>query len=323
MTLALVKTGMTEPQIDALVEAWLQEKFTRSQSQKTVDEYRTYWNKFRQYFRDTVGEIPTTHPDLLHYISIALQDWSAKGNNGEVLAPASINARIAAISSLMEYAQRHSVIDLNPANIVQRKPVQAYRGATSLPPATIMEKLQQIDCATLQGKRDYALLAIALVTGRRLSEVANLQMSDIHSEGGPDSLRVRLVWRRAKGGKSAADVLPKVVAWKLLDYVEAVTEWLGYSPPYLWVALARNAYKGTQLGIKGLELVCDRHFGTTKFHTLRHSFAHAMEQAGADISEIQRRLMHSSLQTTGIYLQALRDDENKHADDLATMFGMG
>ena len=47
-----------------------------------------------------------------------------------------------------------------------------------------------------------------------------------------------------------------------------------------------------------------------------------MEDAGAKVSEIQSRLGHASLATTGRYLAALHSAENTHAEDLARMFGM-
>jgi integrase len=45
----------------------------------------------------------------------------------------------------------------------------------------------------------------------------------------------------------------------------------------------------------------------------------ALEDAGAKVSEIQARLGHESLATTGRYLAALRADENPHADALAAL----
>jgi hypothetical protein len=47
-----------------------------------------------------------------------------------------------------------------------------------------------------------------------------------------------------------------------------------------------------------------------------------MEEAGAKVSEIQSRLGHSNLATTGRYLASLRSADNQHAEVLASMFGM-
>ncbi len=68
--------------------------------------------------------------------------------------------------------------------------------------------------------------------------------------------------------------------------------------------------------------VCQKHLGTSKVHTLRHTFARAMEDAGAKVSDIQARLGHSSLATTGRYLAALNQADNAHREALAGMFGI-
>ena len=46
-----------------------------------------------------------------------------------------------------------------------------------------------------------------------------------------------------------------------------------------------------------------------------------MMKAGATVNEIQARLGHESLATTGRYVAMLQSAENKHADDLAAMLG--
>jgi integrase len=47
-----------------------------------------------------------------------------------------------------------------------------------------------------------------------------------------------------------------------------------------------------------------------------------MEDAGAKVSEIQARLGHTSLATTGRYLAALRQADNAHGEVVAGLFGI-
>jgi integrase len=47
-----------------------------------------------------------------------------------------------------------------------------------------------------------------------------------------------------------------------------------------------------------------------------------MEDVGAKVSDIQARLGHSSLATTGRYLQALKRSKNAQADALAELVGL-
>ena len=84
---------------------------------------------------------------------------------------------------------------------------------------------------------------------------------------------------------------------------------------------ATNGTRGKRLSTRAIEQICQGRLGTRKAHVMRHSFARALENAGAKVSEIQARLGHESLATTGRYLVGLRADENPHADALAALFG--
>jgi site-specific recombinase XerD len=69
----------------------------------------------------------------------------------------------------------------------------------------------------------------------------------------------------------------------------------------------------------GIQQMVERRLGTHP-HALRHSFAHGMRRAGAKDSEVQARLDHSNLATTGRYLAQLDKAENPYAGALADMF---
>jgi integrase len=80
---------------------------------------------------------------------------------------------------------------------------------------------------------------------------------------------------------------------------------------------------GGGLSTRQIAVLCKEHLGTSKVHQLRHTFAREMEAAGAKVSDIQARLGHESLATTGRYLAALKSAENAHGDALAARFGFG
>ena len=83
--------------------------------------------------------------------------------------------------------------------------------------------------------------------------------------------------------------------------------------PY-WVRLNRAAGSREPLSTRSLETIAGDRLGV-HFHSLRHTFARPMKDAGAKVLEIQGRLGHSSLQTTSLYLAALRAAENPHGDE--------
>lgn len=91
----------------------------------------------------------------------------------------------------------------------------------------------------------------------------------------------------------------------------------------IWVALARNPrFYGKAMTAQAMADISEKHFGFSNIHRLRGAFAQAMEDVGAKPSEIQARLGHESLATTGIYLASLKKAQNKHAEAVASLFGI-
>lgn len=91
----------------------------------------------------------------------------------------------------------------------------------------------------------------------------------------------------------------------------------------IWISLAaRNGTFGHPLSIRAIALICEQRLGTSKVHTLRHTFARGLEDAGAKVSEIQARLGHADLGTTGRYLAQLHAGENPHLARLSHLYGL-
>src|SRR5262249_34039918 len=128
---------------------------------------------------------------------------------------------------------------------------------------------------------------------------------------------------RAKGGKVMSDMLPAGVSRALMGYLSTLygAQLASLRPEApIWVALSRNTHRSA-LSTRSLETICHERLGI-HFHGLRHTFARTMEDAGAKVSDIQGRLGHASLATTGRYLAALRSAENPHAEQVAEMLGL-
>jgi len=149
--------------------------------------------------------------------------------------------------------------------------------------------------------------------------VGGLRWADVHVA----SDRVTVQFRRAKGGKVMADTLARGASKALLTYLQqlygvALGDLAPATP--IWINLARNGERQA-LSLRSMAQICSDCLGVSKVHALRHTFARVMEDEGAKVSEIQQRLGHSSLATTGRYLAALSRAENSHAEDLARRFG--
>lgn len=91
----------------------------------------------------------------------------------------------------------------------------------------------------------------------------------------------------------------------------------------IWISLAvRNGTFGRPLSLRAIATICEQRMGTSKVHALRHTFARGLEDAGAKVSEIQARLGHEDLGTTGRYLAQLQQGENRHLGRLSALYGL-
>ena len=141
--------------------------------------------------------------------------------------------------------------------------------------------------------RDRVLLQTAYACGLRITELVGLKVADI------DSARMMIAVRHGKGQKERLVPLSP----KLLDVLRAY--WL-HERPRSWM------FPGTKpeqpLHPTNVQKLCQRlvaQLGLNKRvtpHTLRHSFATHMLEAGVDLRTLQMILGHSDLQTTAHYL---------------------
>ena len=146
------------------------------------------------------------------------------------------------------------------------------------------------------GLRNRAALTVAYATGLRVSEVTRLKISDIDSRRG--IIRIE----QGKGGKDRQVMLSEQLLSVLRAYLRAARP-----RPRTWLFPGRDLDR--PLHPQVLNSVCtvarevaDLDKRVTP-HTLRHSFATHLLEAGTDIRIIQALLGHSSPTTTALYAQ--------------------
>lgn len=298
--------------LELLIAAWLQAKAGRSGSPRTGRAYADTLASFR-------GALALARLDLLGdpaAVALIAQGWAALGDP----SPATFNQRLAIASSFYLFARTQGSALENPIARVERRVLQRYAGAHALDVDQLRRQLEQIDRASLEGQRDYCLIAVGLQTGRRVAELAGLRWGDVTIMGAA----ITLDWRRTKGGKAARDTLPVGLSRTLASFLRAhygdQVRTLGRDAA-IWPSYS-TANAGAPISTQAIRDICGRRIGTTRVHALRHTFARTMERTGATLSEIQARLGHSNAATTGIYLGALMSNENPHADALAALLGL-
>ena len=148
--------------------------------------------------------------------------------------------------------------------------------------------------------RDLAMLELFYSTGMRLSELAGLNDGDVDQVS--DTVKVR-----GKGKKERIVPLGRPAARALRAWIGARDERVAVLPRATERrALFRN-FRGARLAPRGVQLAIRGLLGTLargrqlRVHSLRHSFATHLLDAGADLRAVQELLGHASLSTTQVY----------------------
>jgi integrase/recombinase XerD len=153
-------------------------------SEHSKRAYEKAWKEF-MLFSGITNPYDVTYEDVtafrLHLIN------RTNERTGKILSQATINLRLSGLSSFYNHAIEQKYVSddfVNPCDGVARESVTPYGKATKLKDDhqdgnQIVKFLSQIDRDTFQGKRDYAIMKLMLVTGVRVSAIANAYVKDI------------------------------------------------------------------------------------------------------------------------------------------------
>lgn len=169
-----------------------------------------------------------------------------------------------------------------------------------LPVVLSREEIRRL-FSVVENIKHKALLMVAYDAGLRLSEIRNLHLDDI------DSQRMAIRVRQGKGKKDRYARLSPGLLKLLREY------WRAERPEGLLFPGARRQ-QPYDLATPGhiLKKLC-RKAGITKrvsMHTLRHSFATHLLEAGTDLRLIQQMLGHANIQTTCLYTHISLDQQS-------------
>jgi site-specific recombinase XerD len=135
--------------------------------------------------------------------------------------------------------------------------------------------------------------------GLRISEVIHLKKEDI------DSIRMTVRIKQGKGNRDRYSLLSTVA-------LEELTSYINHYKPDLWLFPGDNPGKPiSATSIQKMFQVIKHHAGITKpatVHTLRHSFATHLLEAGCNLHHLQLLPGHSSPTTTAVYLHVSQKD---------------
>jgi site-specific recombinase XerD len=217
-------------------------------------------------------------------------------------APATVAAKLAALSSFYRYAVSADVIAGNPVELVKRPKVDADHSSTEGLSKDQAKAL--LATALADGPRSHALVSLLLFTGIRLGEALNASTTDYGHDAGHRTLRIR-----RKGGTEGKVAVPAPAVEAIDVYLgttgrELVAGTAGAGLPLFTTTTGKRwapseAFRTVQRLAKlaGIE-------GKISPHSLRHTFATIALDAGTTLHDLQDSMGHADPRTTRRYDRA-------------------
>lgn len=219
------------------------------------------------------------------------------------LSRRSIARSLSAVRTFYRFLHRNEQVEANPARAVGAPKLEKFL-PSYLDRAQIDLLFQNAEVRAWDGKfpdvRNLAILELFYSTGMRLSELRGINRQDL-------DLVSQQVKVRGKGRKERIIPIGDHAVLALRNYESKRDELLravGAKGDRTAVFLSR---RGTRMGVRAIQNAVkafleqiDEDAGLT-VHSLRHTFATHLLDAGADLRAVQELLGHASISTTQIY----------------------
>ena len=261
----------------------------RNVSTHTMDAYKRDINQYLMYLDDldikNLSDVKSTH--IRDYIRV-LSDGG--------MAPASISRIISSIRTYYRFLSSENILDENPVLLINN-PKLPKKLPDVLSEKEISLIINAIQESSQFYQRDKAIIELLYSCGIRVTELCNLEMSNLFID--EDLIRVM-----GKGNKER--LLPLGVRSKkyLDDYIKHSRNSHIKKSGSSFVFVSRNGNQLTRAMINIILNKWTQVSGLKKSvspHKLRHSFATHLLEGGADLRFVQALLGHSDISTTQIY----------------------
>ena len=260
----------------------------RHKSLNTVESYKRDVTQYISYLDGTdVTDISsTTKTTVLSYL-LYLQK--------EGRASSTVSRTLASLRSYYLFMMQNGVVKSNPTSNLEAPHVEK-KIPKILSGEEVELLLEQPKNCDNKGIRDKAMLELLYATGIRVSELINLDVSDVN---------VPMSFVRCKGGKKER-IIPMGHQAKdaLENYINNVRKYMvkdeNETALFVNCSGARLSRQGFWKLIKYYQHIAGIETDITP-HTLRHSFAAHLLENGADLHSIQEMLGHADISSTQVY----------------------
>ncbi|HAA37533.1 MAG TPA: tyrosine recombinase XerD [Firmicutes bacterium] len=247
--------------------------------------------------KETINLTAIDYLTLRHYLAL-LQE---KGYDRR-----SIARKLSAIRSFLRYLNREELLEdktwhnVSTPRVGKKLPIFLY-------PEEMLRLLDAPDVQTPAGQRDAAILEVLYASGVRVSELVALNVQDL-------DLHLGQFIVKGKGARERMVPLGRFACNAVQRYLQNARPLLlrKNSAGELEKALWLNKY-GTRLSDRGVRRLVEKYVRQAGLshgispHSIRHTFATHLLNAGADLRAVQELLGHINLSTTQIYTHLTRE----------------
>ena len=216
-----------------------------------------------------------------------------------------IEQHICGLRYFLRYLNEENVLESDVASLIH---MPAISKSTKIPSVwtedEIKKLLQAIDRNSPIGKRDYAMIVLACILGLRISDIKNLKFDNFKWE----EKKLSIIQHKTK--KPLTLPIPDAVGWAVIDYIkngrpkyyESKFIFLKHMPPFGSLSDENHLSDRIHFYMKKAKIPLNKncHRG---FHSLRHTSASMLLDAGVELPVITSILGHSSTDITSIYLK--------------------
>ena len=263
-------------------------KLQRNMSGNTLDAYRRDLRKLLHYLEQERKDVREVTLDDLEHFSATLHDIG--------IGPRSQCRILSGVRSFFRFLQLDGYREDDPTELLESPQIGDH-----LPEVLSTQEVDQleesIDLSKWEGHRNRAIIEVLFSCGLRVSELVNLKLSDLYI----DEEFVRVL---GKGSKERLVPISKKAIRELNYWFDDRKQMKIKPGEEDYVFLNRRGAHLTRVMILIMIKQQAEMAGIQKTispHTLRHSFATALLEGGADLRVIQALLGHESIGTTEIY----------------------
>jgi integrase/recombinase XerC len=273
----------------SLQEQFLKElQFDKRYSPHTIVAYKKDLAQFIQYMNESVGDFEFKEVNRKQ-----IRSWVVYLMNSGV-KPISINRKLATLKSFYKFLMKYELVEDSPAKLVTvpkiRKKLPVFVQEENLNNLLDFDMFEK----DYEGTRDKTIISLLYGAGIRLSELKNLEISNLDMT----EHTIKVVGKR---NKERIIPYPSSIEIPIKEYLKFREEIGGKS---VFLLLTSN---GKQLYDKLIYRVVKKYLSKVTTvskrspHVLRHSYATHLLNRGADVNAVKELLGHSNLSATQIY----------------------